>query len=283
MMRRIFLALSMLAIGSLSCGLGIRPPALPTAGPTVTEQISVPPPDAGGTPLLQIEFGAGELNISSGSEQLVSGTASYNRPQFKPTVEQNGAIVTLTQSGSGGPAGLAVQDPVNTWDLELGSMPMNLSIAAGAYKASYDFGGLALSSLMVKDGAAKANLVFSAPNVTEMSSFSYETGASNVTLQQIGNASPANFSFRCGAGNYTLDFSGTLQRDMTGHIEAGLGNLKVVIPQGVPAQVTVEGGLSNITAHGGWEKNGNTYSQSGEGPAIVLIISIGAGNLELEN
>ena len=283
MIRRIPVILSVLAIASLSRTLGINPPALPTAGPTVTDQISIPAPEGGGTPLLQIEFGAGELNITSGSEALVSGTASYNRPEFKPTTEQNGAIVTLGQTGTGSPPRLALQNPVNKWELELGSMPMNLSIAAGAYKGRYDFGGLALSSLTVKDGAAEANMTFSAPNTVEMSTLSYETGASNVTLEGIGNASPATFSFRCGAGNYTLDFSGAMQRDMTGHIEAGLGNVQVVIPEGIPAQVTVEGGLSNITTHGDWQKSGTTYSQSGEGPAIVLIITIGAGNLEIGN
>lgn len=283
MIRRILVVLSVLAIASLSCSLGLGAPVLPTPGPTVTEQISVSAPEGGGTPLLQIEFGAGELNIASGSEGLVSGTASYNWPRFAPTVEENGSIVTLAQTGGDTLPRIAVQDPVNEWDLELGSMPMNLSIAAGAYKAGYDFGGLALSSLTVKDGAAEAKMTFSAPNTAEMSSFSYETGASNVTVEGIGNASPASFSFRCGAGNYTLDFSGELQRDITGHIEAGLGNLQVVIPEGVPAQITVEGGLSNITTHGDWQKSGNTYSQGGEGPAIVLIITIGAGNLEIEN
>ena len=263
MIHRILVVLSVLAIASLSCGLGISPPVLPTAGPTVTEDISIPAPDAGGTPVLQIEFGAGELNIASGSEQLVSGTARYNLPQFKPTIDQNGAIVTLSQAGNGSPPRLNLKDAVNKWDLELGSMPMNLNISAGAYKAEYDLGGLALTSLTVKDGAAEANLVFSAPNEGEMSSFSYETGASNVTVEQIGNASPATFSFRCGAGNYSLDFS--------------------VIPEGVPAQITVEGGLTNTTTDGDWEKNGNTYSQSGEGPAIVLIVTIGAGNLEIGN
>jgi hypothetical protein len=283
MMRRILVVLSVLAIASLACGVNISPPALPTAGPTVTEEISVPPPDAGGTPVLQIEFGAGELGITSGSEQLVSGTARYNLPQFEPTIDQNGAIVTLSQAGNGNLPRLSLKDAVNEWDLELGSMPMNLNISAGAYKAEYDLGGLALTGLTVKDGAAEANLVFSSPNQVEMSSFSYETGASNVTVEQIGNASPATFSFRCGAGNYTLDFSGEWQQDMTGHVEAGLGNVQVVIPRGVPAQITVEGGLSNTTTRGDWEKDGNTYSQGGEGPAIVLIITIGAGNLEIEN
>jgi hypothetical protein len=230
---------------------------------------------------LQIEFGAGELSIASGGAELVTGTATYNVPEFEPVVEVTGAIVTLKQTGLEGLRSFAIQRPVNEWDLQLGAMPMNLDIEAGAYKASYDFGGLALTSLSISDGAAQSTVVFSAPNAAEMSNFSYETGASNVTIEQIGNASPASFAFRCGAGNYTLDFSGELQRDLNGTVEAGLGNLKLVIPEGVRAQITVDGAVSNVTAQGDWEHDGDTYTQGGEGPSIVLMVTIGAGNLEL--
>jgi uncharacterized protein DUF2154 len=283
MLRRILIIVCVLALASLACGMGFRPLALPTAGPTQTEEIRIPAPNAGGTTVLQIQFGAGTLNITPGSSALLTGSASYNEPRFRPTVEKNGSIVTLKQAGPQGGPNFRMQNVINKWDLQLGSVPMNLTIEGGAYKASYDLGGLALTSLAVKDGAAQADLVFSAPNTIEMSAFSYETGASNVTVKQIGNASPATFTFRCGAGNYTLDFSGDLQRDLTGHVDAGLGNVKIAIPEGVPAEVTVEGGLSNITAGENWQHDGNTYSQDGEGPTVVLIITIGAGNLELGN
>jgi len=283
MNRRIFAILSTLALVSLACSFGIRAPTLPTPGPTVTEDISVPAPEAGGTAVLRLQFGAGNLTLAPGSGVLVSGTASYNVPTFEPVVTQNGALVTISQVGGSTGPGFSTRNLTNKWDLKLGNMPMSLSIEAGAYKGSYDLGGLALSSLSVKDGAAETNMVFSAPNTAEMGAFSYETGASSVTVKQIGNASPATFSFRCGAGNYTLDFSGKLQRDMTATIDAGLGNVKVVIPKGVPAQITVQGGLSNITAAAGWDHTGSTYSQSGDGPTIVIVITLGAGNLEIGN
>lgn len=283
MMHRLLLIMAILAIASLACTFGIQAPRLATPGPTVTDEISVPIPEAGGTPMLQLKFGAGDLTINPGSDQLVSGTAEYNMPTFKPVIEQNGSIVTISQTVPSGISGLSAQNPVNKWDLKLGSMPMNLSIEAGAYKAHYDFGGLALSSLTVKDGAAQSDLDFSKPNTNELSSFSYETGASNVSLKNIGNASPATFSFRCGAGNYTLDFSGDLKRDLNAKVEAGLGNVKIVIPKGIPAQITVQGGLSNVTTSGDWDHSGETYSQTGDGPAIVVLISIGAGNLELSH
>jgi N-terminal domain of toast_rack, DUF2154 len=273
----IFLAL---AIATMACGFQMDLPQVPTAGPEVTEQVNVPVPTGSGTPMLSLGFGAGEMTLNPGGEGLVSGTATYNIPVLKPNVSVNGSVVKITQGNTQGINAIP-KDFKNTWDFKLGSSPMDLQIEAGAYKARYELGGLALTGVTVKDGAADVRLSFSAPNTTEMGVLRYETGASNVIVEGIGNASPASLIFKCGAGNYTLDFSGQLQRNLTGHVEAGLGNVTINIPSGVPAQVTVESGLSNISAGSGWQVNGDTYTQEGSGPAINIIVDIGAGNLTL--
>jgi N-terminal domain of toast_rack, DUF2154 len=273
----IFLAL---AIATMACGFQMDLPQVPTAGPEVTEQVNVPVPTGSGTPMLSLGFGAGEMTLNPGGEGLVSGTATYNIPVLKPNVSVNGSVVKITQGNTQGINAIP-KDFKNTWDFKLGSSPMDLQIEAGAYKARYELGGLALTGVTVKDGAADVRLSFSAPNTTEMGVLRYETGASNVIVEGIGNASPASLIFKCGAGNYTLDFSGQLQSNLTGHVEAGLGNVTINIPSGVPAQVTVESGLSNISAGSGWQVNGNTYTQEGSGPAINIIVDIGAGNLTL--
>ena len=139
----------------------------------------------------------------------------------------------------------------NSWDLSLGNHPLNLSIEAGAYHAEYQFGGLALTNLTIKDGASDAKMDFASPNLTEMSLLSYETGASNVSLTGLGNANFASLVFHSGAGNFTLDFTGSLKRDGSVNIETGISNTTLVIPAGIPAQLTVEGGLSNVTYDSG--------------------------------
>ena len=92
--------------------------------------------------------------------------------------------------------------------LKLGETPMELEINAGAYQGQYEFGGLALTGLTIKDGASDVDLSFSEPNRTEMSVFRYETGASNVELTGLANANFSTLIFNGGAGDYTLDFSG---------------------------------------------------------------------------
>lgn len=280
MILRLLTIILVLAMASMACGFQLDLPQVPTAGPEVTEQVNVPVPTGSGTPMLSLGFGAGEMTLNPGGEGLVSGTATYNIPVLKPNVSVNGSVVKITQGNTQGINAIP-KDFKNTWDFKLGSSPMDLQIEAGAYKARYELGGLALTGVTVKDGASDVRLSFSAPNTTEMGVLRYETGASNVIVEGIGNASPASLIFKCGAGNYTLDFSGQLKRNITGHVEAGLGNVTINIPSGVPAQVSVESGLSNISAGSGWQVNGNTYTQEGSGPAINIIVDIGAGNLTL--
>jgi len=158
---------------------------------------------------------------------------------------------------------------------------MNLSIDSGAYDGIFEFGGLSLTRLDIKDGASNVELSFSEPNPVEMSTFTYNTGASDVKILGLGNANFTLFDFSSGAGDYTLDFSGDLRRDASIKIETGFSNLIIIVPEGVDAVVSVQGGLSNVNATTGWERSGDDYVQKGEGPTLTFVIEMGAGNLTL--
>jgi hypothetical protein len=255
---------------------------MPKAGPLTTDEINVPlPTDATQTVDLSLEFGAGTLKLHPGAGALVSGTATYNVSDFKPTVTVNASTVRIEQ-GNWRLTGIPdISNIKNEWDLALGNVPLALTIDAGAYKGEYELGGLALTNLTISDGAADAKLNFASPNLTEMSLLSYKTGASNVSLTGLGNANFASLEFKSGAGNYTLDFSGQFQRDGSVHIGTGVSNLTLVIPSGIPVQITVDGGLSNVTHDSSWAKNGNVYSQAGSGPQLTIVVEIGAGNLTI--
>ena len=82
-------------------------------------------------------------------------------------------------------------------------------------------------------------------------------------------------------GNYTLDFGGTLQRDVSVNVHSGISNVTLVIPTGLAATVRVEGGLSNTQFPSGWSQSGQTYTQAGSGPALTVVINMGAGNLQV--
>ncbi len=282
MARKILPALLVLALASYACSASFNLPVSQTVGPTMTDQISLAlPANTAQSVDLSLAFGAGTLKLHPGSEVLLSGTATYNVPEFKPVTTVSGSRVRLEQGNwhlNGIPD---LSNIKNEWDLSLGTVPLNLMIEGGAYNGTFQFGGLALTNLTVKDGAAQSTLDFSAPNAAQMSLLSYETGASNVSLTGLGNANFASLEFRSGAGNYSLDFSGGLKRDGSVHISTGVSNLTLVIPTGIPTQITVEGGLSNVAHDSGWAQADNVYTQSGSGPQLTIVVEIGAGNLTL--
>jgi hypothetical protein len=275
---KIISALLALALASMACGINIPKP--PKPGPDVTDKIEVKTPDAEDVSL-HLSFGAGGMKIASGAEQLVEGSATYNYPAFKPVVNEDNANVEIKMSESSFDKFPNPGDLKNEWDLKLGDTPMDLTIDSGAYTGNFEFGGLALNSLTIKDGAADVSLSFSEANTAEMSTFRYDTGASNIKMQGLANANFSLFDFSAGAGDYTLDFSGELQRDATIKIEGGLSNIHLIIPDDVNAIVTVDSGVSNITVGSNWTQSGDTYKQKAEGYTLTFSIEIGAGNLTL--
>lgn len=268
-----------LAVLVSACGVNASGSNLP--GPTVTDEIRIPAPDAPAA-RLTLEFGVGELSLSPGAEDgLVSGTAVYNLPAFKPVIETDGADVFLRQGEAHGNTFVGFDRVKNEWTLQLGSQTMALDIRAGAYKGTFDLGGLALTSLTVSDGASDVTLDFSAPNLEKMSLFTYKTGASNVTLKNLANAGFVSMVFESGAGNYRLDFGGELQRDASVVIRSGMSNLTLLIPPGPAVTVRVNEGFSNVQVPAGWSKSGNLYTRSGAGAAWTIVIEMGAGNVQI--
>lgn len=280
----LFFLLAIMAIVSLACGISV--PVQVKTGPTVTDQISVPLTSGNDLPYaVTLSFGAGNFTLTPGaSNAVVSGTATYNVTDFKPKITINQAVVSVEQGNLklGGIPNF--QNKIkNDWSLQLGDVPMRLSVSAGAYTGRYELGGLPLQSLSISDGAADVNLSFSSPNPGNMDTFGYTTGASSVKLSNLANAHFAEMKFRSGAGDYRLDFSGDLRFDTSVTIESGLSSVTIVVPVGVPASVTFEGGLTNVQPEGQWVKNGNEYHQTGSGPSLDITVKMGAGNLKLQN
>ena len=276
---KIISAILVLALASMACGFSVDLPPRAETGPDVEETITVADPETDET-RLSLNFGAGELKLSSGAEGLVEGTALYNIEQLKPEIIESGGNIEIKQGDLDG--AFPFNNMKNRWDLQLGNTPMDLTIEAGAYDGNMDLGGLALKNLTVKDGAAHVDLSFSEPNLIEMSRLSYSTGASEVTLRDLANANFSTLDFDSGAGSYTLDFSGELQRDASVNINSGLSELIIIVPEGVNATLSIEGGLTDINTRNGWSQSGTTYSHEGSGSTLTISVNMGAGSVTLK-
>lgn len=284
--RRILLVIAVLLISTLACSVSVDfDKDELKVGKTVTEEIRVERLTGGETANVSLEFGAGELKVEPGSlDALVEGVATYNVSEHKPKITISGSDVTI-RTGDLEFKGIPrfEGEYKNQWELKLGSDPMRLSIQGGAYRGEMELGGLYLEYLRVADGAADVELKFSQPNLTEMELLRYDTGASSVELIGLANANFAEMSFKGGAGSYVLDFSGELKRNATVSVDAGLSNVRILVPEGVSARVLVDRGLANVDIDSGWEKSGNDYTHEGVGPRLTINVNIGAGNLELRS
>lgn len=281
--KRVLVLVVVLASLSLACNLVTSRFNRVETGPVREEPIEVDSPDAADTVRLYLNFAAGELRVSSGAgDRVVSGMARYNVEELKPDVVVGGNEVTV-ETGDLSIEGIpAFRDNlINEWDLQLGEVPIDLTIGAGAYQGRIDLGGLSITNLDVTDGASDVELEFSEPNQVQMDEFRYETGASNVELSGLANANFSDMTFRGGAGNYTLEFDGNLERDADVQIDVGVCQLTLIVPDGVSARLEFEGGLSNVDVQGGWSRSGNLYTVEGDEPTINVHIDMGAGNLQL--
>lgn len=273
-----------LALVTLACGISINlPKDRIGTGPTTTEEINIPIPDAEIADVI-LEFGAGELRITDGADSaLIEGTARYNVSDLAPEIDVDIERVRMSTGDleiTGFP-NINLGNIVNEWDLRLANTPMNLKISAGAYEGDIDLGGLSINTLDISDGASNVDLDFSTPNQLEMSRFRYITGASDVSLNGLANANFRLMTFRGGAGNYTLDFSGILQRDAEVIIESGISQITIIVPEGMSAEVTFKGGLTNIDADSQWQRSGSIYRLEAGGSRLSILVEMGATELNL--
>jgi len=279
----VLLAAAALAGATLACSVNFGGPSLKT-GPIETLTINESLPDGVDEVTLTINLTAGKLNLSGGAAGVLEGEIRDNVEEWAPTVTNTGDTLVVDQGAGESDQGgfnFGGDDIVNDWDLQLGDIPYNLTVNAGAYDGQLDLSGVPLRHLEINDGASQAEVVFNRLNSEPMDRLSYQTGASKVTLRGLANANAAEVSFNGGAGDYELDFTGDLQRDLHVTITAGVGNLNIVVPQGTTVVVNTSGGVSDVNTNGDWAHSGDAYTASGSGPTITIDLEMGVGSATL--
>lgn len=261
----------------MSCTFSVNVPKVRTG---VTQTIEINENAASSPVMVKIEMGAGKLDIRRGGTKTVEGSVLYNVDAWVPVIENDAYGITLSQTNTS-TVGLPDGQIINDWDLKLGSAPIDLSIASGAYEGSLDLSGISLTRLSITDGASKSTVTFNTPNPVKMEMLEYRTGASEVNLIGLGNANVDDVVFTGGAGSYELDFSGESGNNINVRISAGMSDITLTIPANMQATITVNGGLSNINANGTWTINGNTYTSGSSGPIIRISVDMAVGNLNI--
>ena len=280
----VLLAAAALTTASLACSVNFGGPPLKT-GPTETLTIDEAVPDGAEVVDLTINMAAGQINLSGGAEGALSGEIKDNVVDWNPAVTVDGSAITVDQ-GTDDQAdngfSLLGDNIINDWTLHLGDVPYHLNVNVGAYDGTLDLSGIPLRSVSINDGASRSEVTFTSANPVSMTTFSYSTGASAVTLTGLGYANADEVTFSGGAGDYTLDLSGDLTRDLRVTVSAGAATVKIEVPASAPVVVVVDGSINDVDTNGTWDIEGTQYSTLGAtGPRISIGVEMSVGSLTL--
>ena len=262
-----------------SCNTQTVPPGAEN-GSQMTFTISEAPFDTSEPTQLGIEMGGGKLFLAGGTDKLVEGTVVVNHELQQPAAIRENNSLTLKQQRPDSTLSIPREKYINNWDIKVGTVPIDLSITAGAYEGVMELGGLALTNLTVADGASTSSIKFSHPNAAEMSLLSYKTGASTTKVEGLGNAHVETVDFTGGVGNFLFDFTGENLADMDVFIDSGMSSITIVIPANARSEITIAGDMNNVDISGTWTVDNNLYQSGSKGPLIKILLDVGFGDLK---
>jgi hypothetical protein len=186
---------------------------------------------------VNLDIGAGDLKVSSGTQKLLQAYFTYNIPELKPD---------LRYSTAGGVGDLQVRQPSKhthfgnmkyEWDLRLSDrVPLDVNVSCGAGQAQLDLGSLDLRSLTVNMGVGQLQMDLRG-NPKHDYSVKVSGGVGEATVRL-----PANVGIEARASGGIGDIS------VRGLRKEGARWVNDAYNQpGVKIRVDVEGGIGSIT------------------------------------
>ena len=130
-----------------------------------------------------IELGAGDLQVTGGTQKLLEADFTYNVDKLKPEVSYKDGTLTVRQPETEGmPALQGITGFRNEWDLRLNNeTPMDLKVNVGAGTSNLQLGDLALTGLDINLGAGQ-NTIDLSGNWTQDLDVSINSGAGTVKV-----------------------------------------------------------------------------------------------------
>jgi hypothetical protein len=207
-------------------------------GPLQTESQSVELGDVESV-RVEIDMGAGELNVTSGADELMEADFSYNVAALKPEVEFRGRKLTIRQPEVDIASFADLPDYRYEWDLRFNDgLPMDMNIKLGTGKMDLELAGLSLTALEVNMGASRSTLDLTGDWASDLD-INITGGVSSLTVRlpsstgvrvEISGISRVNASGLVKEGSaYVNDAYGKSDVTLDIYIEAGLGEVNLEI------------------------------------------------------
>jgi hypothetical protein len=231
-------------------------------GPTQTKNETI---ETGGvdTAGVDVSMGVGQLNVTGGADDLLEAEFQYNIPDWEPEVTysvsgDNGRLKIAQPDGKF--EGIPDSDVEYTWNLQFNEqIPLEMDISLGAGENDLDLRTLNLERLGLETGAGSTAVIF---------------GGSPLRIADI----------KTGFGDVRLDLSGQWETDANISIDAGVGEVTVVLPSDVGVIVDAGVGLGDLNASGFRIQGDNYVNDAYETSPITLSIDLqgGVGEITLQ-
>jgi len=205
---------------------------------------------------VEIEMGAGELDVAGGAAELLEADFTYNVAEIKPEVDFVGGKLTVqTPEVDTGIGSLwDIDEYRNEWNLRLNNdVPMEMRVSVGAGRTDLKLGSLSLTRLDVAGGAGE------------------------VLVDLSGSAFLTKLDIASGAGALTVDLTGAWQNDLEASIGGGVGEKTLTLPRDTGVRVKVEAGVGTVDA-AGLSREGEYYTNAAYGQSeATLYLDVGGG------
>jgi hypothetical protein len=189
---------------------------------------------------VEIQMGAGELDVSGGASELLEATFTYNVEELNPRATYTNGRLEVKDSGVNiGIASFAdLAEYRSKWDLKLNEeVPMEMRIELGAGPSNLVLGALALTNLNINGGAGEVTIDLTGVWQHDLDA-RIEGGLGNVHLRLPGDVG-ARIEIEPGVGIvdassltrdgniYTNDAYGVSDASLRIHIDGGVGRINL--------------------------------------------------------
>jgi hypothetical protein len=192
---------------------------------------------------VEIELGAGNLEVTGGAEKLLEADFTYNVAKLKPEVRYTDGMLVVWQPDGKGLSDLrGITDYRNEWGLRLNDeVPMDLRVDVGGGTSDLQLAGLSLTRLDVTLGAGGSTIDLSGDRARDLY-VTINAGAGDITVRLPRDVG-ARVQVDAGVGTiqapglaqdgniYTNAAYGESEMTLQVDIDAGVGQINLEIAE----------------------------------------------------
>jgi hypothetical protein len=239
---------------------------------------------------VNVEFAAGRFRFAPGeAKQLYRISLTYDDDLFDPTIayRADAHVLDVDLSGGAHVEGRMRDHDRQRLDLAVSpEAPLDLALTFGAVQAELELGGLSMRRAHIETGASKTTVSFSAPNRVACSDLSFEVGAADFEVVNLGNSRCSSITLEGGVGKIALDLAGDWPagEDIHVAVSVGLGAVRLRIPKALGVRLDVDRFLATVDRAGFVKRGSSYYTPDFDAAPVKIALDVKAvlGSIDVD-